>query len=76
MFPYGAAPEESTVRPLADEDQQLLLGLVHKYGASSVLYALTGYGEPCKSLKNVSTQVQLESDWIQLVRLRSLRTHF
>ncbi|EHK49183.1 hypothetical protein TRIATDRAFT_214001 [Trichoderma atroviride IMI 206040] len=49
MFPYGAAPEESTVRPLADEDQQLLLGLVHKYGASSVLYALTGYGEPSRA---------------------------
>ncbi|KAL7792176.1 hypothetical protein V8C37DRAFT_410133 [Trichoderma ceciliae] len=48
MFPYGAAPDESTVRPLADEDQQLLLGLVHKYGASSLLYALTGYGEPCR----------------------------
>lgn len=49
MFPYGAAPEESTVRPLTEEDQQLLLGLVHKYGASSLLFALTGYGEPCRS---------------------------
>lgn len=75
MFPYGAAPEESTVRPLADEDQQLLLGLVHKYGASSVLYALTGYGEPCKSL-NISIKYQFESDWIQLAHLRFLQTHF
>ncbi|KAL7783666.1 hypothetical protein V8C43DRAFT_171289 [Trichoderma afarasin] len=49
MFPYGAAPEESTVRPLTEEDQQLLLGLVHKYGASSLLFALTGYGEPSRA---------------------------
>ncbi|KAL6880858.1 hypothetical protein J3F83DRAFT_9928 [Trichoderma novae-zelandiae] len=49
MFPYGAAPDESTVRPLTDEDQQLLLSLVHKYGTSSLLFALTGYGEPSRA---------------------------
>jgi hypothetical protein len=47
MFPYGAAPDESTVRPLADEDQQLLISLMQKYGTSSLIFALTGYGEPC-----------------------------
>ncbi|KAK5996669.1 hypothetical protein PT974_02008 [Cladobotryum mycophilum] len=49
MFSYNSAPDDTGVRPLTDEDQQLLLGLVHKYGVSSLLCALTPYGEPSRA---------------------------
>lgn len=47
MFPFGGQ-EDNSPKPLADEDQQMLTNLVHKYGASSIMYALTGFGDSCK----------------------------
>jgi hypothetical protein len=47
MFPFGGA-EDNAAHPLAEDDHQLLTGLVHKYGLSSIMYALTGFGESCK----------------------------
>ncbi|CEJ83129.1 hypothetical protein VHEMI03153 [[Torrubiella] hemipterigena] len=48
MFPFNGQ-EDNSPKPLADEDQQLLSGLVHKYGVSSVMYALTGFGESSRA---------------------------
>lgn len=45
MFPF---PDENGPQPLSEEDHQLLSSLVHKYGHSSIMYALTGYGESCE----------------------------
>ncbi|KAM3460270.1 hypothetical protein BBAD15_g6496 [Beauveria bassiana D1-5] len=49
MFPFNGH-EESGPQPLTDEDHQLLSSLVQKYGHSSIIYALTGYGESCMYL--------------------------
>ncbi len=46
MFPFNGH-EESGPQPLTDEDHQLLNSLVQKYGHSSIVYALTGYGDSC-----------------------------
>lgn len=46
MFPFNGH-EDSGPQPLTDEDHQLLSSLVQKYGHSSIMYALTGYGESC-----------------------------
>jgi hypothetical protein len=48
MFP-AVAPDDAGVRPLAEEDQQLLLGLVRRYGVSSLLNALSGAGGSSRS---------------------------
>jgi hypothetical protein len=49
MFPFGGS--EDTIRPLGDDDQRVLLGLVHKYGLASLMCALTGLGESCKLMQ-------------------------
>ncbi|KAH7310448.1 hypothetical protein B0I35DRAFT_74384 [Stachybotrys elegans] len=43
MIPF-AGQDDAGVRPLAEEDHQLLIGLVRKYGISSLLCALSGPG--------------------------------
>ncbi|KAM5354419.1 hypothetical protein ACJ41O_001068 [Fusarium nematophilum] len=43
MFPFPVQDDQS-VRPLADEDQQILLGLARRYGVSSLVCALSGLG--------------------------------
>ncbi|ATY65661.1 Zinc C2H2 [Cordyceps militaris] len=48
MFPFNGH-EESGPQPLTDEDHQLLTSLVQKYGHSSIVYALTGYGESSRA---------------------------
>ncbi|OAR04998.1 hypothetical protein LLEC1_05506 [Akanthomyces lecanii] len=48
MFPFNGH-EESGPQPLTDEDHQLLNSLVQKYGHSSIVYALTGYGESSRA---------------------------
>lgn len=48
MFSLNAPiADDSVIRPIGDDDQRLLLGLVHKYGLSSLMCALTGLGESC-----------------------------
>ncbi|CEI62698.1 hypothetical protein FVEN_g5222 [Fusarium venenatum] len=42
MFPFPA--QDEPVRPLTEEDQQILLGLARRYGVSSIVCALTGLG--------------------------------
>lgn len=53
MFPF-IGQEEPPVRPLTDEDQHLLLGLVRKYGIPSLINALNFPGPSCKYLDTVS----------------------
>jgi hypothetical protein len=49
MFPFGGPVlDDSPIRPLGDDDQRILLQLVHKYGLNSLVCALTGLGESCK----------------------------
>ena len=49
MFPFGGQiSDDSVIRPLDDDDQRVLLQLVHKYGLNSLMCALTGYGESCE----------------------------
>lgn len=50
MFPFNGPPDDNVIRPLGDDDERLLLGLVHKYGMSSLMCALTGLGESCKHM--------------------------
>lgn len=47
MFPFPVQDDQA-VRPLSDDDQQVLLGLVRRYGVSSLVCALSGVGTPCK----------------------------
>ncbi|EMT65886.1 hypothetical protein ACKRZS_013628 [Fusarium odoratissimum] len=42
MFPFPV--QEDQVRPLSEEDQQILLGLTRRYGVSSLVCALSGLG--------------------------------
>jgi hypothetical protein len=46
MFPFPA--QDEPVRPLTEEDQQILLGLARRYGVSSLVCALTGLGASCE----------------------------
>lgn len=48
MFPYNGQQDDNGIKPLSEEDHQLLTSLVHKYGVSSLSYALTGYGDSCE----------------------------
>ncbi|KAI5462865.1 hypothetical protein BGZ63DRAFT_412601 [Mariannaea sp. PMI_226] len=48
MFSFPI-PDESSIRPLSDDDQQILLGLVRRYGVSSLVCALSGVGAPSRS---------------------------
>ena len=49
MFPFPGPPvDDNVIRPLNDDDQRLLLGLVHRYGLSSLMCAINGLGESCK----------------------------
>lgn len=41
MFPFNVQ-EEQGVRPLSEDDQQILFGLVRRYGANSLMCALGG----------------------------------
>lgn len=51
MFPFPGPPvDDNVIRPLNDDDQRVLLGLVHRYGLNSLMCALTGLGESCKSI--------------------------
>ncbi|KAG9254465.1 uncharacterized protein F5Z01DRAFT_621909 [Emericellopsis atlantica] len=59
MFPTGPLVDDS-VRPLGDDDQRVLLGLVHKYGLNSLMCALTGLGESSR-LSSVSASNTLFS---------------
>jgi hypothetical protein len=54
MFPFGAS-DDNGVRPLAEEDQQLLLGLVRRYGVSSLLCALSGGSSSRSSVLSATT---------------------
>lgn len=50
MFSMNAPiADDSVIRPIGDDDQRLLLGLVHKYGLSSLMCALTGLGESSRN---------------------------
>jgi hypothetical protein len=46
MFPFPV--QEDQVRPLSEEDQQILLGLTRRYGVSSLVCALSGLGAGCE----------------------------
>jgi hypothetical protein len=46
MFPFPA--QDDQVRPLTEEDQQILLGLARRYGVSSLVCALSGLGASCE----------------------------
>lgn len=61
MFPFGGQiADDSVIRPLDDDDQRVLLQLVHKYGLNSLMCALTGYGESSRA-SAVSTATTLLS---------------
>ncbi|KAH7127641.1 hypothetical protein EDB81DRAFT_145715 [Dactylonectria macrodidyma] len=47
MFPFPV--DDQAVRPLSDDDQQVLLGLVRRYGVSSLVCALSGVGTPSRA---------------------------
>lgn len=46
MFPFPSSDDQ--VRPLTEEDQQILLGLARRYGVSSLVCALSGLGASCE----------------------------
>lgn len=48
MFPFPVQDDQA-VRPLSDDDQQVLLGLVRRYGVSSLVCALSGVGTPSRA---------------------------
>ncbi|RMJ09776.1 hypothetical protein BHE90_013879 [Fusarium euwallaceae] len=43
MFPFQVQDDQA-VRPLSEDDQQILLGLARRYGVSSLVCALSGLG--------------------------------
>ncbi|KAH7024146.1 hypothetical protein EDB80DRAFT_558847 [Ilyonectria destructans] len=48
MFPFPVQDDQS-VRPLSEDDQLVLLGLVRRYGVSSLVCALSGLGTPSRA---------------------------
>ncbi|KAF7560793.1 hypothetical protein G7046_g3357 [Stylonectria norvegica] len=48
MFPY-TVQEDSGTRPLSEDDQQMLMGLVRRYGVSSIVCALSGLGNSSRA---------------------------
>jgi hypothetical protein len=61
MFPFGGPVlDDSPIRPLGDDDQRVLLQLVHKYGLNSLMCALTGLGESSRA-SAISTTTTLMS---------------
>ncbi|KAF4987568.1 hypothetical protein FDECE_15384, partial [Fusarium decemcellulare] len=48
MFPFPVQDDQG-VRPLTEEDQQILLGLARRYGVSSLVCALSGLGTPSRA---------------------------
>lgn len=61
MFPFnGPAADDSVIQPLGDDDQRVLLQLVHKYGLNSLMCALTGLGESCKSMEHLVSCLMCE----------------
>ena len=50
MFPFQVQQDDQAVRPLSEDDQQILLGLARRYGVSSLVYALSGLGTSCEFL--------------------------
>lgn len=51
MFPFQVQDDQA-VRPLSEEDQQILLGLARRYGVSSLVCALSGLGTSCEFLSD------------------------
>ena len=60
MFPY-TFQDDQAVRPLSDEDQQVLMGLVRRYGLSSLANALSSIGTSCKFRACISSWTELRS---------------